>query len=60
MRLEKVQYTAKAQGCRRLRPTLAILRRAFAATMTLAPSAALLAQQPAQTAGQNQDEFHSH
>ena len=54
MRLEKVQYAAKtrAAGGFGLRSrSLVVL---FAATMLLAPSAAVLAQQPAETAVRNQ------
>jgi pimeloyl-ACP methyl ester carboxylesterase len=54
MQLEKVQYTTKASaavGFGLLSRFLVVL---FAATMPLAPPAAVLAQQPAQTAGQNQ------
>jgi pimeloyl-ACP methyl ester carboxylesterase len=50
MRLEKVRYAADARaagGFGLLSRLLAVL---FAATMTLAPSAAVLARQPAQTA----------
>jgi pimeloyl-ACP methyl ester carboxylesterase len=54
MQLEKVQCTTKASaagGFGLLSRFLVVL---FAATMPLAPPAAVLAQQPAQTAGQNQ------
>ena len=56
MQLEKVQYTAKAKGAGDFGLLSRFFVVLFAATMTLAPSAALLAQQPAQTAGQNQGE----
>jgi pimeloyl-ACP methyl ester carboxylesterase len=56
MQLEKVQYTAKAQRAGDFGLLSRFFVVLFAATMTLAPSAALLAQQPAQTAGQNQAE----
>jgi hypothetical protein len=54
MQLEKVQCTTKASaagGFGLLSRFLVVL---FAATMPLATPVALLAQQPAQTAGQNQ------
>ncbi len=59
MQLEKVQYTAKAQSAGDFGLLSRLLVVLFAAMMTLAPSAALLAQQPAQTAGQNQGEVRT-
>src|SRR5688500_6256223 len=57
MQLEKVQYTAKAKGAGDFGLLSRFFVVLFAATTTLAPSDALLAQQqPAQTAGQNQGE----
>jgi pimeloyl-ACP methyl ester carboxylesterase len=54
MQLEKAQHTAKAHTTCIFGPLPRLLVVLLAAAMSLAPPATLLAQQPAQTVGQNQ------
>jgi pimeloyl-ACP methyl ester carboxylesterase len=54
MQYDKVRYTAKVRAAVCFGLPSRILVLLFAATMALAPPAAVLAQQPAQTAGQHQ------
>ena len=54
MQLHKAQHTAKASAAVGFGPLSRLLITLLAAMATLGPPAAVLAQQPAQTAGQNQ------
>jgi pimeloyl-ACP methyl ester carboxylesterase len=54
MQFDKVRYTARARAAVGFDLPSRILVLLFAATMPLVPPAAVLAQQPAQTAGQHQ------